>query len=298
MEINPISEPNRPHSKLRATANHRLRRGIYILPSFFTVLNLLCGYFAILATLRGSVADIDNAAKAIGLAILFDALDGRVARATGTNTEFGKQFDSLADVISFGIAPAFLAFAWGVRGMLVSDMSQARHIYQFGWLVTFSFVICCAWRLARFNIQGMAASASRSEGPGHGSRYFVGLPTPAAAGMIAAVVHAVKFPVTDWRFSLLWMFMVVSLSALMASTIRYAGFKDIQLHKRQPSLMIIVIGLLVASIVKYSEQVLLLMAGAYVLSGLVMELVRAVRHRMAPREEAHALPGDEPHGPA
>src|SRR5579872_1703166 len=98
-------------------ANLRLRRGIYLLPSSMTVANMLCGFYAVMATLKGEIADLDNAAKAIGLAIVFDSFDGFVARATGTTSEFGKQFDSLADIVSFGMAPAVLAFTWGIRGI-------------------------------------------------------------------------------------------------------------------------------------------------------------------------------------
>src|SRR3984885_8337826 len=175
--LDPIGNEERPRNPFR---KDRLRRGIYILPSIFTVANLLCGYYAVLATLDGKVTDFDHAAGAIGLAILFDSLDGRIARAMGTNSDFGKEFDSLADVVSFGMAPAFLAYAWGVRAIAAANAPEALHLTQTGWLVGFFFVAFCAWRLARFNIQGMA--------PG-GNRYFVGLPTPAAAGVIAATVH-------------------------------------------------------------------------------------------------------------
>src|SRR5947209_16249551 len=131
--------------------NHRLRRGIYLLPSILTVLNLLCGYYAVLAALHGGADNFDYAARAIGFAFLFDSLDGRIARLTSTNTEFGKQFDSLADVISFGIAPAVLAYAWGVRGLMNGDDVYAAQVAQLGWFVGLAYVICCAWRLARFN---------------------------------------------------------------------------------------------------------------------------------------------------
>ena len=117
MEFNSIDPIGHEEESRRPFRNHRLRRGVYLLPSIFTVANLLCGYYAVLGTLEGQVTDLDNAARAIGLAILFDSLDGRVARAMGTNSEFGKQFDSLADIVSFGLAPAFLAYAWGVRGL-------------------------------------------------------------------------------------------------------------------------------------------------------------------------------------
>ncbi len=253
--------------------NHRLRRGIYLLPSILTVANMLCGFYAVLATLRGGVVDLDNAARAIGIAILFDSLDGFVARATGTNSEFGKQFDSLADMVSFGVAPAFLAFAWGVRGMMQSDAGPAHHVYQLGWLISFAFVICCAWRLARFNVHGMAP----------GGRYFVGMPTPAAAGMIAATVHAFKAPLDDWRWSVGWLALVAVLAALMTSTVRYHSFKDIPWTRRQPSLALVLIGLLAWSIVVYSEEVLFLLASVYAAAGITLQVVRLVRHRLVSR---------------
>jgi CDP-diacylglycerol--serine O-phosphatidyltransferase len=260
-------------NEMSSRANHRLRRGIYLLPSFFTAANLFCGYRAVIATLNGGVNQFDTAALFIGMAILFDALDGRIARFTGTTTELGKQFDSLADVISFGIAPALLAYTWGTRAILASDAAQAPRVHQLGWLMCFAFLICCAWRLARFNVQGMA--------PGTESRFFLGMPTPAAAGMVAATVHAIKFPLDDWRWGLGWFFFVGGLGALMASTIRYYAFKDIQLHRRQPSLAFVLMGLLLAGIYFYSEQVLLLVAMGYTLSGFTISLVRVVRHRLA-----------------
>src|SRR6202162_3503940 len=119
--------------------NLKLRRGIYLLPSSMTVANMLCGFYAVMATLKGGSGDLDSAARAIGLAIVFDSFDGFVARATGTSSEFGKQFDSLADMVSFGIAPAVLAFTWGVRGMLETDFIDIRRLHQIGWWVALSF---------------------------------------------------------------------------------------------------------------------------------------------------------------
>ncbi len=256
------------------TRNHRLRRGIYLLPSLFTVANLLCGYYAVMATLKGSVVDMDNAACAIGFAVLFDSMDGWLARATGSNTEFGKQLDSLADMISFGIAPAFLAFAWGVRGLLQGEAGPGRHVYPLGWVVGFAFVICCAWRLARFNVHGMAPGSSR---------YFVGMPTPAAAGMIAAIVHAWKNPLEDWRWALAWLALVAALAALMASTVRHYSFKDLPWTRKQRSLAIVPLALLFIFILRYSEEMLLLIAGSYTLSGVTLHVVRALRHRLVSR---------------
>ncbi len=258
----------------RRTDNHRRRRGIYLLPSIFTCGNLLCGYYAILAVLTGGEARLDYAARAIGIAIIFDSFDGFVARLTGTNSEFGKQFDSLADVISFGIAPAALAYAWGVQSLQREISSSANVVHELAWFACLAFVICCAWRLARFNVHGMAAGSSR---------YFVGMPTPAAAGAIAATVHYFKSPLDSWHISAIFLAMVCGLAALMTCTIRYPSFKGINWTRRQPSVAIVLIGLLAWSIIFYSEQALLLLAGIYVLSGITMEVVRIARHRFASR---------------
>lgn len=274
MAMNGVEQYELPVPEQKRERNHRLRRGVYLVPGSLTVANMLCGYYAVLASLQGSVADFDNAARAIGLAWLFDSADGWVARATGASSEFGKQFDSLADVISFGVAPALLAFAWGVRGLLESGVGPARHVVQLGWLVSLAFVICCAWRLARFNVHGMA--------PG-GSRYFVGMPTPAAAGMIAATVHAWKTPIEDWRWSLAWLALVSALAALMTSTVRHYSFKDIPWTRRQPSLAFVLIALLIGLVIRYSEEVLLLIAATYTASGITLHVVRAVRHRLVSR---------------
>ena len=249
-------------------------RGVYLLPGAFTVGNLLCGFYAVLATLQGGTDQFDAAARAIGFAIVFDAFDGFVARMTRTNTEFGKQFDSLADMVSFGIAPAVLGFAWGVQVMMRQDGVEGRHVHQLAWLVCLAFVICCAWRLARFNVHGMA--------PG-GLRYFVGMPTPAAAGIIAATVHFAGEPILDWRWSLAWLGLILTVAALMVSSVRYPSFKELPWGKRQHSLTVIVATLLVGAIMKYSEVVLILIAGAYFLSGLGVHLVRLVRHRLVSR---------------
>ena len=252
--------------------NHKLRRGIYILPSVFTVANLLCGYYAVLATLDGRISDFDHAAGAIGIAIVFDSLDGRVARAMGTNSEFGKQFDSLADIVSFGIAPAFLAYAWGIRALAAASAPEQMHLTQLGWLIGFVYLGCCAWRLARFNIQGMASG---------GNRYFAGMPTPAAAGMIAATVHAIKTPIQDGRVSLLWLGLILVLGLLMSSTVRYSSFKDIEWARRRPSLVVVGLVLLIGATVLFSEITLMIVASVYLVSGITMYVVRTVRHRLA-----------------
>src|SRR5438034_10455971 len=153
-----MGDPEQHHIpfKERRFRNARFRRGVFLVPALFTSANLLCGYFAVVAALMGTTADFDRAAKAIGLAILFDSLDGRLARLLGANTDFGIQFDSLADVVSFGIAPAILAYAWGVRSVVGLGGEAFHHLGRFGWLCCLAFLICCAWRLARFNVKGMA----------------------------------------------------------------------------------------------------------------------------------------------
>src|SRR2546429_2955053 len=206
-----MGDPEQHHIpfKERRFRNARFRRGVFLVPALFTSANLLCGYFAVVAALMGTTADFDRAAKAIGLAILFDSLDGRLARLVGANTDFGVQFDSLADVVSFGVAPAVLAFVWGVRSLAIAGTQRGELLSDMGWVCCLGFLVCCAWRLARFNVQGMAPGSSK---------YFVGMPTPAAAGMIAALVHGFKEPLHDWRGSAGWVFFAGGGGAVLTRT--------------------------------------------------------------------------------
>ena len=258
----------------RRFKNARFRRGVFLVPALFTSANLLCGYFAVVAALMGTTADFDRAAKAIGLAILFDSLDGRLARLLGANTDFGVQFDSLADVVSFGVAPAVLAFAWGVRSLAIAGTQRGQLLSDMGWVCCLGFLVCCAWRLARFNVQGMAPGSSK---------YFVGMPTPAAAGMIAALVHGFKEPLHDWRWSVVWFLLAAGLGALMTSTIRYYSFKDLPWTRKLPSLSIVVAFILLAVIVRFSEIALVMLACTYTAVGVALHLVRFVRHRLVSR---------------
>ncbi len=271
----------------------RLRRGIYILPSFFTVGTLVCGYYALLSTLKGtqmlaagldvslSLVPFDNAAKAIGWAILFDGLDGRIARLTNSSSDFGREFDSLADVVTFGIAPAFLAYAWGVRVVdEVYGTETLQHFREVGWIITFLFAICGAARLARFNIDSSKGSSDR--------RYFIGLPIPAAAGVVAALVHWIKYPVYDWPFGVVWLGVIGVLGLLMVSRIRYYSFKSFDLRRRRPYVTIIIIGLIVWGIWAFSEPVLLTIALIYALSGPIARLISRFRPHPPAPEEVHA----------
>src|SRR5688572_17608920 len=162
---------------------YELRSGLSILPSLFTIGNIFCAYYSVMSTLNQKY---DQAAIAIGVGYILDGLDGRVARLTNTTTEFGAQLDSLADVLTFGIAPAILAFAWGIDWMggargaalnLATVNPTEQHVRSLGWLMTFGFVICGALRLARFNVQAQKPVDSTAK------RYFVGLPIPAGAGL-------------------------------------------------------------------------------------------------------------------
>jgi CDP-diacylglycerol--serine O-phosphatidyltransferase len=268
----PEAEQQEIPFKERRLKNPRLRRGIFLLPSLFTAANLLCGYYAVVAALIGGRDDFDHAAKAIGLAILFDSMDGRVARMTGTNTEFGVQFDSLADVVSFGIAPAVVAYAWGVRSLVGLEAVDLRHLAEGGWIACLFFLVCCAWRLARFNVQGMA--------PG-GSKFFVGMPTPAAAGVLASIIHRYKYPLHDWHWAIVWLLLAIALGALMTSTIRFYSFKDLPWTRKQPSLGIILVLIVFGVAWIYSEYFLMIFACSYAAIGTALHLVRFVRQRTA-----------------
>ncbi|HTV04019.1 MAG TPA: CDP-diacylglycerol--serine O-phosphatidyltransferase [Acidobacteriaceae bacterium] len=268
---------------------------MYILPSLFTAANIAAGYFAITQSLQGSILEpyhFDYAALAIGFAIPFDALDGRIARMTNTTSEFGKELDSLADVITFGVAPSILAFSWGFRMLPVGmDPLLRQKLVQLGGFVCFLFLICGASRLARFNI----SSDLVPKNPGRPDRkYFVGMPIPAAAGVIAAVVHGFGgqpfggHPFNTWT-AILWMLLVGCLGFLMVSTWRFWSGKEINLANRHPFQWIVLMGLVIYLLVFFSREVLLLMALAYMFSGV---LARAAysrrRHRRSEQHETAA----------
>src|ERR1041385_5172088 len=225
----------------------RLTKGMYILPSLFTTANIGFGFYAILQVFHGGVVDawhFDAAAKAIGFAVLFDGLDGRIARMTGTTSDFGKELDSLADVVTFGVAPALLAWAWGFRQLDLTGMGILARLGQFGAMASFFFLMAGASRLARFNI----TSNPEPSNPGRpGKQYFVGLPIPAGAGVIAAVVHFYKGePVPYWYTALSWAFLLIVIAYLMVSTWRFYSLKDIDLRARHPFRLILLLGGLVA----------------------------------------------------
>jgi CDP-diacylglycerol---serine O-phosphatidyltransferase len=261
----------------------RLSKGMYILPSLFTTANMALGFYAILEVMHASAIDfwhLDNAAVAIGFAVLFDGLDGRIARMTGTSSDFGKELDSLADVITFGVAPAMLAWTWGFHLMppvLLSEGKWTIKLTQLGAIASFLFLIAGASRLARFNI----TSNPQPSNPGRpGKKYFVGMPIPAGAGVIAAVVHFTGGdPLVSSYTSLAWSAMVTTVGYLMVSTWRFYSFKDIDFRSRHPFRLIVLLAALFGLIFFFSRKMLFVLALLYMVSGVFWRLQWIFRRR-------------------
>ena len=260
-------------SAAQARAKARLRRGMYLLPSLFTAGNIGAGYFSITQTIDAlsSSGDahthLDWAAIAIIIAIPLDSLDGRIARMTNTTSEFGKELDSLADVITFGVAPSLLAMIWGFHFLPMSIYPTLRqHLIQAGVFICFLFLIGGASRLARFNISHDA----QPRNPGRADRkYFVGMPIPAAAGLLAATVHFFNgLPVQTWWIALAWILVVGLAGFLMVSTWRFWSGKEINLSRSHPFQLIFVLSIVVYLMVRFSEVLIFLIGFAYMFSGI------------------------------
>ncbi len=261
-------------------------RAAYALPTLFTAGNIFLGYLCVLRTIQGALIfasnpaqaslDFEVAAKTIGFAVILDGLDGRIARMTNTTSEFGRELDSLADVISFGIAPAILAYVWGFAFVDASvGNGLLDHLQRAGKLLSFLFLVCGAARLARFNIQKNPVPRN----PGSPNRkYFVGLAIPAAAGMVAAVVFAFdSYPITNFYGSIAWLALLALLSFLMVSTWRYWSFKELNLLRpRSPILLVLMCGTIYA-IWNWSQPVLLILASSYVGSGIAIRAGGIIR---------------------
>ncbi len=237
------------------------RRGVALLPSLFTLGNMFCGYACVIYAMRG---EYEVAAPFVGIAIVLDMLDGRIARLTGTASEFGVQFDSMADVISFGMAPAVLTFAWGLSSL-----------GRLGWAVAFLFVTGAALRLARFNVQ--SASVDK--------RYFVGLPSPAAAGILAATVYAYPAGLTNPRWSIPAIALVVVPALLMVSKFRFRSFKTFDLQSRRPFRILLFFALIITAVVTHPQFVLVVMAYAYLVSPLIGAIIGRLRRKPASAPE-------------
>ncbi len=264
--------------------NKRVRKGMFVLPSLFTAANIGAGYFAISQIMQGVAGDsvrFDYAAIAIGFAVVFDGLDGRIARMTNTSSDFGKELDSLADVITFGVAPALLAFMWGCKFIDApfGDAGLQDKLIKLGGAMTFLFLTACASRLARFNIQ-LDPQPSNPGRPGR--KYFVGMPTPAGAGIVAAVVHlSGGVPIQQWWLSLIWSLLVFSVGYLMVCTWRFYSFKDLDLRKQHPFTKFMLLAGLGFIIWAFSGPVLFFIAMTYMLSGVLARLSYVIRRPAA-----------------
>jgi CDP-diacylglycerol--serine O-phosphatidyltransferase len=246
----------RREKKERLKKMNRMRKGIYILPNLFTSASLFCGFFALLRTLQ---EDFYTAAIFILASGLLDGMDGKIARYTNTTSRFGVEYDSLADVIAFCVAPGILVYAWALEPF-----------GRLGWLAAFLFVVCGALRLARFNLQSSTVE----------SRFFSGLPTPAAAGVIATGV-LVFYEVGDTGVSRHLTVLIVTylLAFLMVSSFKYYGFKDIELFRRKPFRWLVIAILLLIVIVYAPEYTLFGLFFAYFISGPILSLVLFYRRR-------------------
>lgn len=268
-----IDVPQDPPSRIRVFTParrasdkpaRRFRRGVYLLPSMFTLANMFSGYACIVYAMRG---ELEKAAPLIGVAIIVDMLDGRVARMTGTSSQFGIEFDSLADVISFGVAPAIMAFQWGLQPL-----------GRLGWAAGFVFVAGAAIRLARFNIQTGSVD----------KKYFVGLPSPAAAAVPATTIFLYPQGFRSPLEALAVLALVIVPGLLMVSTIRFYSFKTLDLQSRRayPVLALLALGL---ALLSAHEVMLVVLSYTYMMSGPVMwAWSRVRRHHHEEHEEGLA----------
>ncbi|MCK0746778.1 CDP-diacylglycerol--serine O-phosphatidyltransferase [Chromohalobacter nigrandesensis] len=230
------------------------RRGIYLLPNLFTLSALFSGFFSIIAAMNGNFS---GAAIAIFVSMVLDGLDGRVARMTNTQSAFGAEFDSLADMVSFGVAPALVAFSW-----ILQDVGKI------GWIAAFIFAAGAALRLARFNVQ--IGSTDK--------KWFVGLPSPSAAALVAGCVWTLhKFDANALGFKLFIAFIVAAAGVLMVSNIRYHSFKEVDFKGPVPFVVLLAIVLAFVVISLEPSLMLLILFGCYVVSGPLLALMRKMR---------------------
>lgn len=246
----------------------KARRGIYILPNIFTSLNLFCGFYAVIAAID---AKFVAAAIAILIGVMFDILDGKIARATKTTSKFGIEYDSLADLISFGLAPGVMIYLWALKPM-----------GRIGWLAAFLFMACGALRLARFNSQVGTIS----------SDYFVGLPIPAGASMVATTVLFCNRLGIDSAHPILILILLYVLSFLMVSTIKYNSFKKPELFRKMNFNVLVAVILILIFIASQPPIALFLLGLAYVVSGPFF----TIRHHRRLKQKEALAPEMEEHG--
>ena len=257
-------------------------RGMYVLPSLFTAGNIALGYYAMTQSIQGSLAEpayFDRAALAIGVAALLDGLDGFIARVTHTTSDFGHELDSLADVITFGVAPSLLAYIWGFRMLPLTVHPDLReNVLHAGVFVCFLFLICGASRLARFNISKNPQPRNPGK-PGH--KFFVGMPIPAGAGVIAAVVHFFNgSPIHNPRIALVWLLLLLFTGFLMVSNWRFWSAKEVTSGDRHPARLFILLVVIFSLIAWNSEWALMIIAFGYLISGVLARLAYSWQRRL------------------
>ncbi len=246
------------------------RKGIYVLPNLFTTMNIFCGFYAVVSAVDGRFTD---AAIAIIIGGVFDLLDGKIARATNTSSQFGVEYDSLADLITFGLAPAFVMYMWALKPL-----------GRLGWLAGFLFMACGALRLARFN----TAAAT-----GNGGSYFQGLPIPAAAAMnVSIVLFFFRIGVDPAEYKIFILLMLYMLSFLMVSSIKYYSFKKTGLFKSMKFNKLVTIILILVSIAYEPDVVLFAGMFIYVCSGPMLFMRHATRNEAAGLDESAELDED------
>jgi CDP-diacylglycerol--serine O-phosphatidyltransferase len=238
--------PSLPLRRRKEDRPQRFKRGVFLLPSLLTVGNLFCGYACVVYSTRG---DFDTAALFIGVAMVLDSLDGFIARLTNSSTAFGVQLDSLADVVSFGLAPAVLAFTWGLWPLK-----------RLGWAAGFIYVTATALRLARFNIQTTVVTDKR---------YFVGMPSPPAAAIIASTVYLYPYGLQDREAALPALAMVLVPAFLMVSTYRFRSIKAIDVGWRRSPFVLMLFASALALIATQPRIALVVLAYTYLLSAFI-----------------------------
>lgn len=278
-----MEEDNKPPHK-------GLKKGLYVIPSAFTAANIAMGFLAVLSSVRGfrlvaaspeqAAVYFGYAAQAIVLAMVFDTLDGRVARLTRTSTEIGVQLDSLADVLTFGIAPIVLIYCWAVG----ATFEEANSLHGIGVFVLFMYLMCGAFRLARFNLQATRPRVLMEGTPKVDKKNFVGLPIPSAAGLLASIVFLHPLPLSTYDarlanfYTIGTMVLLAVLGLLMVSTVRYTSFKSAGTKKRSVYLILVVaaLGMLVWL---FPQYMLFAIASAYVAHGVIWFLIGLLRPR-------------------
>jgi CDP-diacylglycerol--serine O-phosphatidyltransferase len=234
----------------------QFRRGIYILPNMVTSLNFFCGFYSIVSSINGNFG---AAALSILIAGLFDGVDGKIARATNTTSKFGLEYDSLADMVSFGLAPGLMMYLWALKPF-----------GKIGWLAAFLFAICGALRLARFNAQADTTS----------SDYFNGLPIPVSAGMVSVTVMFYnRFDITANTYPVLILILLYVLAFLMVSTFKFNSFKKLELF-REMNFNVLVAAVLILILIAYEPAIVLFVLGvSYVISGIYSTLRHSIKHK-------------------